>query len=183
MKRMFFVYLLSCICLCNCAPIDEGRQVPDFPKGEVVGYKPIYMNQLTASTIEVQAVQAMENPGKILLVGTRLYVNEKGKGLHVIDNTDPANPVKESFISIPGNLEVSAKDNYLFVDNLQDLVTLRINSDGTVTETDRKTNIFKDSNLSSPEGVRGVFFECADAKKGTVVGWEKTTINSPECYK
>jgi hypothetical protein len=44
----------------------------------------------------------LEDPGKIYYKFPYIYVNEKYKGIHLINNSDPQNPVKEGFIVAPG---------------------------------------------------------------------------------
>ena len=57
-------------------------------------YKSIYQQPIYKSMEdirkEVSVIDAMtfSDPGKIYLYGNKLFINEKGKGVHIIDNTD-----------------------------------------------------------------------------------------------
>ena len=68
----------------------------------------------------------MENPGKIVLLGNYIFLNEVDKGIHVIDNRNPALPRNAAFISVPGNMDLAVKGNILYADLYTDLVTLDI---------------------------------------------------------
>ncbi|MGB0523307.1 MAG: hypothetical protein ACPGJS_10135 [Flammeovirgaceae bacterium] len=183
MKIKIYLFLFATILLSSC--VDDSLDI-DFPTGEVEGYKPVYSEITDPHTIIQEGVQPMRNPGKIVLAGTKLLVNEQYEGIHIIDNADPSAPKQIGFIRIPGNLELSIKGNHIFANNLEDLVSLEVAADGSVTVKDRKSNIFPEytaaDNLISTIP-HGAYFECFDDSKGYVIRWEKTTINSPKCYK
>lgn len=178
--RLFILSILALSCLTACGPIDFSEQEPpEFPEGKVDGYKPIYVSTAGVHNIKMMPAQPIAQAGKILLSGTTLLVSDKNRGVHIIDNTNPANPIKKAFISIPGNKEVSKRGNYLYVDNHTDLVTIKVVSFDSVAVLDRKTNVFRNEQFPEFSG----YFECVDDSKGLVVGWERTTIDSPKCLK
>ncbi|RLD62382.1 MAG: hypothetical protein DRI95_13135, partial [Bacteroidetes bacterium] len=81
-------------------------------------YKPILMErEELEQSISFTGAQEMINTGKIYLKGNTIYINEKYKGIHVIDNTDPSSPEKAGFIVIPGCIDMAMKDDILFADN------------------------------------------------------------------
>lgn len=183
MKHSFLIYLLGILLLNSC--IDDQALV-DFPTGPVEGYRPIYSESQNAQEIATEGVQPMRNVGKIILVGTTLLVNERSEGIHIIDNSNPAQPKQTGFIRISGNTELSKKGDYIYANNHEDLVTLQVSASGSVTVTDRKPNIFPE--LSAASGLISTiptnsYFECIDSSKGIVIRWERTTINSPKCFK
>jgi len=55
-----------------------------------------------------------------------LIVNEKYEGIHMYNNTDPESPEYVGFISIPGNLDVSIKDDIMYADSYVDLLTIDV---------------------------------------------------------
>ena len=90
-------------------------------------YLPVYKTTAEVRAgIKSAAPQAVENPGKIVLLGNYIFLNEVDKGIHVIDNTNPALPRNVAFISIPGNIDLAVKGNILYADLYTDLVTLDI---------------------------------------------------------
>jgi len=92
--------------------------------------------------VNVEAEKEMENPGKIYVYGQYIFVNELHKGIHVINNTDPQSPVKESFIAIEGNVDMAIKDGVLYADNYVDLLALDINDPKNATVLKRIENAF-----------------------------------------
>ncbi|MDR1919960.1 MAG: hypothetical protein LBQ65_09995 [Tannerellaceae bacterium] len=79
------------------------------------------------------------NPGKIYSQAPYLYINERYRGIHVINNTDPAHPVNEGFIVVPGCIDLAMKGHILYVDNSVDLVAFDLESK---TVTKRVKNVF-----------------------------------------
>lgn len=57
-------------------------------------YVPVYMTraELEGSVKYLDGERGMSDPGKIYVYGDRIFVNEKYRGVHVIDNSDPYNP-------------------------------------------------------------------------------------------
>ncbi|MBX2890220.1 MAG: hypothetical protein KF734_04785 [Saprospiraceae bacterium] len=92
-----------------------------------IRFDPIYK---TPSEIRVgisaQAPRDLRNPGKIYLLGQYLFVNERNEGIHVIDNSNPASPQKLAFWSIPGNVDIAIKGQYLYADQYVDLLAIDI---------------------------------------------------------
>ena len=93
-------------------------------------YLPVYMekSELERSVSYQSGERALENPGKIYHKAPYIYVNERYKGVHVINNSNPANPVHEGFIVVPGCLDMAAKGDVLYIDNSTDLVAFDLNT-------------------------------------------------------
>ncbi len=169
----FFLFLLS-----GCFISVED---PFYPKGDVLGYKPIYAPEKDLN-IEWQTARPIQNPGKIYVYNNLLLVNERFAGIHVINNINPANPQPVGFISIAGNVDMAIKNNILYADNQRDLVAIQLDNMQNMTVLKRFDDMLPEYNLF-PEDQEMVFFECVDPEKGIVIGWEKTMINNPKCYK
>jgi hypothetical protein len=93
-------------------------------------------------SIQFQEAKLISNIGKIYSKDSRIYITEKYKGIHVIDNTNPASPVKIGFIRVPGCLDLAIKNNSLYVDNSVDLVTIDISNLPQIKVTGRLENVF-----------------------------------------
>lgn len=107
------------------------------------GQEPIKvtLNELR-SGIKTMPAQELENPGKIYIKDNYLFINEIKKGIHVIDNTNPAAPKIISFIQVLGNVDIAVKDNVLFADSYTDFVALDISNPKDVKEVSRTNNVF-----------------------------------------
>jgi hypothetical protein len=90
-------------------------------------YHPVYKSVAEVrANIKSNAPKAVERPGKIYIKGQYIFLNEIDKGIHVIDNSNPAAPKNVSFIDIPGNIDIAVKGNTLYADCFMDMVTLDI---------------------------------------------------------
>ncbi|MEZ4905245.1 MAG: hypothetical protein R2822_27575 [Spirosomataceae bacterium] len=105
------------------------------------GYRPIYASLTEAREITTTLPQPLQKPGKIYVRGNYLFINEQGKGLHLIDNTDPE-PPKLSFIKIPGNVDIAVKGNLLYANNGPDFVVLNIAEPTKILVVKRIENVF-----------------------------------------
>jgi len=138
----------------------------------IEGLKPIYSNGDDWQNIKTTDPQSIKKLGKIYYKDNKIFVNEFLKGIHIIDNSDPINPVKIKFIEIIGNKDIAIKGQILYADNLTDLVTLDISNLDDIKVLGRVKDI--------PEGHIGPF-ECVDPSKGKVIGWEEATLVNPDC--
>lgn len=90
-------------------------------------WEPVYKTKdETRTNIRNNTAREIERPGKIYIRGNYIFLNELDRGIHIIDNTNPASPQNISFIDIPGNMDMAVKGNILYADFYTDLVTIDI---------------------------------------------------------
>jgi len=90
-------------------------------------YKPVYRTIAEVrANMKSNPAKPLERPGKLFIRGNYIFLNEVDRGIHVIDNSNPAAPKQVSFIDIPGNIDIAVKDNTLYADNYDDMVTMDI---------------------------------------------------------
>jgi hypothetical protein len=77
-------------------------------------------------SIKWQPPEEIKSPGKIYYKDKYIMISERYKGVHIIDNTDPKNPVIKGHISVPGCVDMAMKENTLYVDNAVDLVAIDV---------------------------------------------------------
>jgi hypothetical protein len=143
-----------------------------------VANKPVYMTyEDLRNAVKTLPGDTLKQTGKIYFYENYVFVNEYLKGIHIIDNTDPANPQNIKFIEIPGNIDMIIKEGYLYVDSYVDLVVLNISDINNITEVYRLENVFPyqvpDFNYNYPLGQ-------IDNSLGVVVGY--TIENVEETY-
>lgn len=111
-------------------------------------YYPIFMEraELERSVSYQNEGREMKNLGKIYYKSPYIYINEKYKGIHVIDNSNPIQPLNTAFIVVPGCLDMAVKGDILYADNSVDLIAFDL-SKKTVTK--RVKNVFLEP--TSPE--------------------------------
>jgi hypothetical protein len=159
--------------------IGEPPFAPEFPVGEVEGYRPLYASPEQTS-IAFTASRNLRNPGKIYSIANYLLINEKHEGIHVFDNSNPSSPIPLGFVSMLGNTEIVIRNNVLYADHLTDLVALDVGDWNNIREISRLKKEFSAQQI--PPG-DGRYFECADQSKGIVIGWELVVLKNPKCFR
>ncbi len=132
-------------------------------------YIPVFMSRetLEKSVSYIAGEREMKQTGKVYYRAPYIYVNERYKGVHVINNTDPAHPVNEGFILAPGCIDMAVKGNILYLDNAVDLVSFDLDNKSV---TKRIRNVFPEP--IPPEDF--YYFMSTDRPKGyVVVEWKK----------
>lgn len=172
--------LLTLLILSSCMTSPDETPVNGEPF-QGLGYKPIYATGAELKNVSITTSEALRSPGKIYILDRYLFVNEMGKGVHIIDNSDPKNPKNLSFISILGNYDIAAKGTWLYADNATDLLVFDISNPVEPKLSKRIANAIPMHNYPP---FQNVYFECVDNKKGTIVGWEKVTMAAkPNCFR
>ena len=125
---------------------------------------PVYLSvaELRKETNAIQAPQQLSAPGKIYIFGNYLFITELNKGIHVVDNSNPASPRFTSFISIAGNVDLAVNTNVLYADNYVDLLAFDISDPATIHQVKRVENVFDNQYL--------------DEAKGIILGYKDTVI-------
>jgi hypothetical protein len=180
MKKLMLLFVFGGIILfsTSCLDFTTQRERPEQTEGLI----PVYFEGDNVTEIQSLPEQPIEKLGKIYYKSPYIFMNESFKGIHVVDNSDPANPQKVAFITIPGNRDISIKGNRMYVDNFKDLVVLDITDIHNVSEVSRVAGLYEFGDGTYPESYRG-YFECVDETKGQVIGWATATIDSPKCWR
>lgn len=139
MKLQISILAIGALCLTACDAFFMNDE-PNVPSSE---YEAILIKKADLpKTITLKAPQPILDGGKIYAYGNYIYITEKFKGLHVINNTDPANPVNERFVAIGGVVDMVFKDNQLIADNSIDLVSIDLSNPNALTVSSRLNNVF-----------------------------------------
>jgi hypothetical protein len=132
--------------------------------------RPIYeTKEVVKANIKSNPAKTIGTPGKIYLYDNYVFLNELDKGVHVIDNSNPAHPVIKAFIDIPGNEDIAVKGNTLYADMYGSLVTIDISDPLNARLLKELPNVF-------PE--RNYFGGMVTTSNMVIVGWERkdTTV-------
>jgi hypothetical protein len=90
-------------------------------------FEPIYKTKAEVfADIKSNSPTSISNPGKIYMYGNYIFLNEINKGVHIIDNSNPASPSIKAFINIPGNVDIAVKGSTLYADLYTDMVVVDI---------------------------------------------------------
>lgn len=136
-------------------------------------YEPVYMSQEEfAGAVQLDEPREMSRPGKIYFHDGFLFVNELNKGIHIIDNSDPADPSKVGFINIPASKDLAVKGDLLYADSHSDLLVFDIGDMQNPELVSREENVFEQSAEEAP----GTLHSQIDQSKGVVVDWEPVEV-------
>ncbi|MFY9151332.1 MAG: hypothetical protein WAO52_04895 [Prolixibacteraceae bacterium] len=135
---------------------------------------PVYMSyEDLRSAVKITTGRELNNPGKIYFKDQYIFINEKMKGIHIYDVSDPSNPVNKGFIEIPGNIDIAIKDNTLYADSYIDLVSIDVSSFSAIKEVGRIEKIFP---YTLPTYDTKYPLARVEEEKGVVIDWEIKSI-------
>jgi len=138
----FLVLLAFSITITGCLK-DECAGTTTF-----IQWNPVYKSlEEIRAEIQIEGARTLEAPGKLYFYGDYVLINERNEGIHIIDNSDSANPQNISFLAIPGNVDMAVKDGFLYADNYIDLLTIDI-KDPTAPQVVKRTE-----EVFSPQGI------------------------------
>lgn len=81
------------------------------------------------------------NPGKIYIGQDYILIGEEGVGVHVLDNSNPSNPVQTNFINIPGNKEFFVEGDKLYAESVYDFMVVDISNLSSATLESRANGV------------------------------------------
>jgi hypothetical protein len=181
--KYFISVALLVIILNSCWPKTSVLPAPQ----KVWGYKPVYTADTTYREIEyIKSAQPVVNAGKIYVKDDLIYQCETGKGIHIIDNADPAHAKRIAFLAIKGCEEIAIKGNLLYTNNYYDLVTVDISIPEKAHIVARNKDVFYAASTmphtwEMPE--QSGYFQCAQFYQDSVIsGWVQDSIYV-SCYK
>ncbi|SKB45596.1 LVIVD repeat-containing protein [Salegentibacter holothuriorum] len=142
---LIMLLLLAIVALFTSCEKDDVEG--DFYNVAVPIVKPI---EEFRAMVKISEPRAITEAGKIYTYGDYVFINDAHKGVHIIDNTDPYNPVKIKFLEIPLNTDVAIKDNILFANSAMDLVVFDVSDMNNIKEEKRMKNVFPNHNSRIP---------------------------------
>lgn len=136
--------------------------------------KPITMTkEALRSSVEILPAQNITTSGKIYAYQNYIFINDVDTGIHVIDNSNPAQPTAINFIKLPLNRDISIKSNYLYADSGTDIVVFDISQINNIQMIDRiEEVIYTTYHRSYPDDVAWIDYTEYNAATDVVIGWE-----------
>jgi len=102
----------------------------------------ISIEEFRNTTFAMEAPRDLVRPGKIYIYQDILFVNEFMQGVHFFDNSNPANPVNLGFLPVLANVDISAQNQKLYLDNYLDLLTFDISDINNPRLLEREEDAF-----------------------------------------
>lgn len=175
MKKI--IYVLAILCFWSCHNSDNAEQ-------EYINVAvPSLMSKTEfRNSVKVESPQHIEEAGKIYAYSNYVFVNDKFKGIHVIDNTNPSSPKAVAFIKILGNKDMSIKNDYLYADSSTDLVVFNISNINNIEMVERLEDVFSVYDYQIPEETVYADFGNFNFLDDIIIGWtieqrEVTSVN------
>jgi len=166
---LFLFFFGFSLCFSGCT--DQCEETYHF-----VYYEPSYSTSAEIKeAVALREPQPLSDIGRIYFKDGILYINESGKGIHIIDNRNPSSPIPLSFLNIPGNYDLAIRGNILYADSYVDLVAFDVSDLNTIKEVNRIERLF---NNYSTMGL------LVSSDKGILTEWKKAeqvSVNKTEC--
>ncbi len=133
--KLLFLTAITLIFMISCDNNDEFETV-NVAKAEFMS-----LEAFRASVDIIAPIPIIES-GKIYAYNNLVLVNDIDNGIHIIDNSNPENPVKVAFIKIKATKDMEIKGNYLYADSLMDLLVFDISDINNIYEVARLKDVF-----------------------------------------
>jgi hypothetical protein len=114
-------------------------------------YTPVFsLKASVLAAINGTPGQPVIQAGQLYTKGSFIYLNDVNKGIHIIDNSNPAHPVQTAFLNIPGNENIAIRGHILYADMYADLLAIDISNPHQAKITGTLWNFFS-SHTSSQD--------------------------------
>lgn len=158
-KYLSILFLLSTLISCYTTTERTIKQTISVPIYQ-------YTTEQSAENGLIQGPPAtLSSFGNIYLYKNYLLINERGQGVHIFDNSNPKSPQKVSFMNVPGNFDMAIRNDVLYVDSYDDLLSLDISDLSNIRLLQRVDNVFPQKHPS---------------RFGIIVGYKDTVIITTE---
>ncbi len=171
MKFVLFALMSLLFVQCEDEPIEDMI---------VSGLSPRYTTLMLGQNVSVEAME-FDELSNFIVFGDYLLLVERSKGIHIVNNVDPANPINIVFIEMPGTIGAVAIDDNMIISLANYLITVDISdfTDATIV------NILEIENSNQGEGLYPLdyngYFECVDPDRGIVYEWVREDLINPKC--
>lgn len=138
MKKQIVILITITVWLLASCTKDECTQKTSYKV-----FTPVWvLPEEFTKPVEISEPRELKHPGKIYFYQDYILINEIREGIHLINNTDPANPVNEGFIKIKGNVDMAIRNGILYGDSYTDLVIIDFRNVLHPVQISRKTGVF-----------------------------------------
>ena len=126
------------------------------------------------NSVKILPPKFVEESGKIYVYKNLIFINDIYQGIHIINNSNPTSPRKIAFIKIPGNVDISVKNDLLYADSLTDLVVIDISNLEAIKVINRLENVLN-GYVNWPTEVDIFENVSYDYNTEILIGWETVT--------
>lgn len=160
MKKILFV-LIAGLALASCQ---------DKTFNKYLANAPVYTSfEEFREAPEFKSAQTISRSGNIYFKDKHLFVIEADKGIHFIDNSNPAAPVNVGFLDVWGCTGMAIRGNYLYVNSFIDLLVMDVSDLYNPEVVRRLEDVFP---FALPVSDANYPIASIDKSKGVVTSWE-----------
>ncbi|WP_350286220.1 hypothetical protein [uncultured Croceitalea sp.] len=178
--------ILSC-CIFGFYACDDSNELP-FGQNEYVIATPLTTDLFAFKQEAIDVVEPNEiiQSGKIYAYKNNIFINDVGRGIHVLDNTNPETPQNVAFIKLEGNNDISIKNDRLYADSYGDLVIMDISDISDIGDVKRLENaIYQEFwctvgfDVEWPQADAYDYTDL-DASSEAIIGWDTKKVRMSE---
>ena len=152
MKKLFVLIFCLPLLFASCSK-DNATISLTFRKGTA-----LYADIEEIRSVElVSAPKMIENAGKLFLGDNYILIGENGKGIHVLDNTDPSNPVNIGFLQLPFTNEFFVDNDIIYAESQYDFIKIDLSDINNPIMVDRVEYAFAEA-IQNADGLALVGF-------------------------
>lgn len=179
MKHLLPIFILSLL-LSSCDKDNVNEmQLMDVATAVIMPKADL---RASISVMNDRDTTSIDDPGKFYYYKDYIFINDRGKGIHILDNRNPQQPVKKAFLNIPGNYDMEVKDQILYADSGTDLVVFDLSSLFEVKFLKTYENLLGSNNYQWPSYSQNVdYVEVDDYNPQTdvIINWKYTKEMRP----
>lgn len=128
-----------------------------------VKYEPIYISAEAMRTeLKIESPKPIKSPGKFYYYKNYIMINEPNEGIHIIDNSNPANPNPVAFWNVRGNVDIAIKNDQMYLDQYVDMTTYDVSNFLNPQFLCRRNDVFRLNGF--------------DQDKGYLIEYKRTTV-------
>ncbi|WP_304137113.1 LVIVD repeat-containing protein [Mesonia mobilis] len=169
MKKLFLLFFLASV-VWSCEEVNDSG----IERVQVAIPQTMSLAEFRTST-SVENAQPIQQSGKIYAYDDLIFINDQLEGVHVLDNSDPSNPIQKNFLKIPQNTDVAIKDDKLYANSGPDLVVFDLSDVTNIEYETRIENVFNYYYPTMPEGVSYLDESDYDYETEIIIGFEVRT--------
>ncbi len=169
MKKLFLLFFLASV-VWSCEEVNDSG----IERVQVAVPQTMSLAEFRTS-VSVENAQPIQQSGKIYAYDDLIFINDQLEGVHVLDNSDPSNPIQKNFLKIPQNTDVAIKDDKLYANSGPDLVVFDLSDVTNIEYETRIENVFNYYYPTMPEGVSYLDESDYDYETEIIIGFEVRT--------
>ena len=169
MKKLFLLFFLASV-VWSCEEVNDSG----IERVQVAVPQTMSLAEFRTS-VSVENAQPIQQSGKIYAYDDLIFINDQLEGVHVLDNSDPSNPIQKNFLKIPQNTDVAIKDDKLYANSGPDLVVFDLSDVTNIEYETRIENVFNYYYPAMPEGVSYLDESDYDYETEIIIGFEVRT--------